>query len=175
MQTTLLLAALAASAAQASNLLPRQTGLDLPIPTDLSLGCATGALPLLGSMPTPPAELVSDASANPQSDPCSFETPSSLSSQYGSYSSEFYSWLSANEDDIQSVYADCPELTSYAALAPICSTELDRLLSGVTQTGTPTESAGEAAETEEGGSGAARNGGAAAAALAVAGLVVAVL
>jgi hypothetical protein len=187
MQFTILLS-LAASAAAQAHIAARQTNnpsasLDVPG----GLGCATAALGLISSLPTPPPAIVSDAITNPQTNPCSFSAPSSLSSDYSRYSSELLSWASANEDELASVISECPQISSYASMVPICSTELNGALSSVLgnatgsatdatgSTGTETSAAPTGSTTDAGDSGASRQGGAAAVALAVAGVVAAIL
>lgn len=118
---------------------PRQT---LSIP-DISSECQSAALDVIGSIPTPPPALVSDVAENPQTDPCStYEAPSSLSSDYASYSSEVISWYSSHESDLVSALSACPELSSYASLLPVCSTAYSGALSSIAAqtTGTATSS-----------------------------------
>ncbi|KAI9152226.1 hypothetical protein HJFPF1_09453 [Paramyrothecium foliicola] len=204
MYTSLVFASLAASAAASANLMalpqvkrglsPRQTE-SLPLPTNAE--CATAAISLLGSLPTPPPAIVSDVATNPQTDPCSFNTPSALTSEYSSYSSELLSWVSANEGDLSSVLSQCPELSSYASQVPICSTAYPALANATATTpggSSATESSGSdstgaagsdasggsgsdatgsdgSSATPTGESGASRQTGAALFALAAAGLV----
>jgi hypothetical protein len=191
MQFTILLS-LAASAAAQAHIAARQTDATASFPGNI--GCATAALGLISSLPTPPPAIVSDAITNPQTNPCSFTPPSSLSSAYSVYSSELLSWASANEGELASVISECPEISSYASMVPICSTAVEGALgsalggstSGASaaestgtsggSSGTESSSAPTGSSTGAGGdSGASRQGGAAAVALAVAGAVAAVL
>jgi hypothetical protein len=195
MQTGLVLASFAATAMAGSNLMAMpavkrhveaRQGLDIPLPT--SGACATAALELITNFPTPAPEIVSDIVANPQSDPCDFTTPASLSKEYASYSSDLLQWVSSNEAKLSTAIKECPQLTEYAAAIPVCTNGVSGLPSALTpgaSTATPgaskTDSVSEsktgseapATSTPGGDSGAARQGGAAALALAVAGLAIA--
>ncbi|KAF7554248.1 hypothetical protein G7046_g6868 [Stylonectria norvegica] len=73
--------------------------------------CTSALLDVYSSVPTPPAAIVDDIEKHPQTDPCSFSTPASLSKQYASYSSEVMSWYSKNEDKISSALSECPILS----------------------------------------------------------------
>ncbi|KAF5632751.1 infection structure specific [Fusarium sp. NRRL 52700] len=84
--------------------------------------CQTAILDVYKTLPTPPPAIVSDITENPQTDPCSFSTPASLSKEYASYSSEIVSWYSKNEDEINSALSECPELSQYATAVPVCAT-----------------------------------------------------
>ncbi|TVY78024.1 hypothetical protein Focb16_v006466 [Fusarium oxysporum f. sp. cubense] len=155
--------------------------------------CQTAILDVYKTLPTPPPAIVSDLTENPQTDPCSFSTPASLSKDYASYSSQILSWYSKNEDEIKSALSECPELSQYATAVPVCATaalggkggsgdatttaekpEKTSAAGGETsaesEASTPTSSAA-AVETN----GAAREGGFIYAAAAVAGVVVAAL
>ncbi|RGP76440.1 infection structure specific [Fusarium longipes] len=96
----------------------RQTG--LPSLGDISEECQSAVLDLAQGIPTPAPEIVSDLLENPQTDPCSFSTPASLSSEYGAYSSSILSWYGKNQDGIMSAVKECPELAQFASLVPIC-------------------------------------------------------
>ncbi|KAK2688577.1 uncharacterized protein FRV6_06670 [Fusarium oxysporum] len=84
--------------------------------------CQTAILDVYKTLPTPPPAIVSDLTKNPQTDPCSFSTPASLSKDYASYSSQILSWYSKNEDEIKSALSECPELSQYATAVPVCAT-----------------------------------------------------
>lgn len=111
---------------------PRQTDVTGGISTE----CQTALLEVYSSLPSPPPEILSDAIENPQTDPCSFSTPASLSEEYASYQSEVLSWYSENEDEIQSVLEECPILSQYATMVPVCPTDLGGA-GGGSSTGTP--------------------------------------
>ncbi|KAL6913722.1 hypothetical protein ACHAPO_002179 [Fusarium lateritium] len=96
----------------------RQTG--LPSLGDISEECQSAVLDIAQSVPTPAPEIVSDLLENPQTDPCSFSTPASLSSEYGAYSSSIIAWYAKNQDDIMSAVKECPELAELASLVPVC-------------------------------------------------------
>jgi hypothetical protein len=161
MQTTLLLATLASSAL-ASHVLnaapafkrdlqaiaPRQT--DSSGVGGLTEECQSAALDLLQTLPTPAPKIQSDIIANPQTgDPCSFSTPSSLSKEYASYSSELMSWYSDKEKDISSAISACSDLASLGGdMLNVCSTEVPEGLAGSEATKTSDESSSETS-TEE--------------------------
>ncbi|KAG8669412.1 hypothetical protein FPOAC2_08740 [Fusarium poae] len=96
----------------------RQTG--LPSLGDISEECQSAVLDIAQGVPTPAPEIVSDLLENPQTDPCSFSTPASLSSEYGAYSSSIIAWYAKNQDDIMSAVKECPELAELASLVPVC-------------------------------------------------------
>jgi hypothetical protein len=191
MQTGLVLASFAATAMAGSNLMAMpavkrhveaRQGLDIPLPTDGA--CATAVLDLITNFPTPAPEIVSDVVAHPQSDPCDFTAPASLSKEYASYSSELLQWVLSNEAKLSTAIKDCPQLTDYAAAIPVCTNAVSGLPSavvtpGASKTASQSESVSKtgseapATSTPGGDSGAARQGGAAALALAVAGLAIA--
>ena len=160
------LTALAASAS--AELMPRQTGINIDLGGGgIDLGCATSVTDLLDNAPTPPPALVSEWSQSPPDDPCTYT--GSESSLYSSYSSDIESWLSDNEAEVRSFVSGCPEVTNFigfaAAQYPICTSDLQEVLGDVpspTSTGPPDNAA-------------PRETGAAMAALAVVGLVAAIL
>ncbi|CEI69338.1 hypothetical protein FVEN_g3921 [Fusarium venenatum] len=96
----------------------RQTG--LPSLGDISEECQSAVIDIAQGVPTPAPEIVSDLLENPQTDPCSFSTPASLSSEYGAYSSSIIAWYAKNQDDIMSAVKECPELAELASLVPVC-------------------------------------------------------
>ncbi|KAF9768291.1 hypothetical protein IL306_014425 [Fusarium sp. DS 682] len=178
-------------------LAPRATA---PAVGGISGECQTAILDVYKTLPTPPPAIVSDLTEHPQTDPCSFSTPASLSKEYASYSSQILSWYGKNEDEIKSALSECPELSQYATAVPICATAAlggkggsadatttaekpektsageksaaggEDKTSAEGEAATPTSS-GAAVETN----GAAREGGFIYAAAAVAGVVVAAL
>ncbi|CAM1503178.1 Fc.00g079540.m01.CDS01 [Cosmosporella sp. VM-42] len=95
---------------------PRQTD------GSISTECQTALLEVYSSVPTPPVAIISDLAEHPQTDPCHFSTPASLSKEYASYSSEVVSWYSANQDEISSALSECPILSQYATAVPVCAT-----------------------------------------------------
>ncbi|KAF5990288.1 hypothetical protein FBULB1_115 [Fusarium bulbicola] len=100
-------------------LAPRATA---PAVGGITEECQTAILDVYKTLPTPPPAIVSDITENPQTDPCSFSTPASLSKDYASYSSQILSWYSKNEDEIKSALSECPELSQYATAVPVCAT-----------------------------------------------------
>ncbi|KAH7191867.1 uncharacterized protein B0J16DRAFT_331875 [Fusarium flagelliforme] len=98
---------------------PRQTG--LPSLGDITPECQSAVLDLAQGIPTPAPEIVSDLLENPQTDPCDFSTPASLSAEYSSYSADIISWYGENSGDIMSAIKECPELAQFASMVPICT------------------------------------------------------
>jgi hypothetical protein len=154
MQTTFVLASLAGSALaghvlNAAPILKRDLESLQPRQTDSSGSdtgaCESAALDLLTSLPTPGPKIQSDAINNPQTgDPCSFSTPSSLSSDYSSYSEDLMSWYSDHKDDLQSVFSACSDLASLGGdVIDVCSTELPDGLGGSEATKTTDSSSSE--------------------------------
>jgi hypothetical protein len=109
-----------ASASAAVNymaILPRAT----PSSAADASQCASDALSIVSSMPTPPPALVSDLTEHPQTDPCHFSLPQSISAEYSSYSVEVLSWLSGHKDELTSLAAECSVLSSYTSLVNVCT------------------------------------------------------
>ncbi|KAL7800318.1 hypothetical protein V8C37DRAFT_364856 [Trichoderma ceciliae] len=98
------------------NILPRATAVN-----DAGQ-CASEALSIVKSMPTPPPQLVSDLAEHPQTDPCHFSIPQSLSAEYSSYEVEISSWFSGHKAELTSLASDCSILSSYTSLVNVCST-----------------------------------------------------
>ncbi|KAF4340183.1 infection structure specific [Fusarium beomiforme] len=166
-------------------LAPRATA---PAVGDITEECQTAILSVYKTLPTPPPAIVSDLTEHPQTDPCSFSTPASLSKEYASYSSQVVSWYSKNEGEIKSALSECPALSQYATAVPVCATAAIGGAEASTTAGKPEKttaagdktSASEAATPTSSGTavttnGAAREGGLIYAAAAVAGVVVAAL
>ncbi|RFU78381.1 hypothetical protein TARUN_3904 [Trichoderma arundinaceum] len=130
---TAVLLAFAASASAAVNYMaiPHvRRELNLPRATSASdsgsgdtAQCASAAISIVQSMPTPPPQLVSDLANNPQTDPCSFNFPQSLKSDYSSYQSEVLSWFSGHKDELTSLASVCTDIRSYTDVVNTCSTD----------------------------------------------------
>ncbi|KAF4987463.1 hypothetical protein FGRMN_10366 [Fusarium graminum] len=97
---------------------------------DISDECQDAILDVYKTLPTPPPAVVSDLMENPQTDPCDFTVPSSLSKDYDSYSSKIVSWFGEYKDEIFSAIEECPELAQYATAVPVCSTDMMGLPAG---------------------------------------------
>jgi hypothetical protein len=150
MRSAIAILSLAASASAALDvraLLPRATGISN---SDASK-CASEALSIVSSLPTPPPAIVSDLTEHPQTDPCKLSVASSLSADYSSYEAKVLSWFSSHKDELTSLASDCSALASYTSLVPVCS---NSLLAAAGATGTATS--GVAAPT---GSGASKSSG----------------
>lgn len=128
MQSKILLSTLLASAASANfmahpNMKREIEARATATPTGvLSDKCQSAILDVYSDVPTPPAEIVSDLLDHPQTDPCHFSTPASLSKEYASYSSEVVSWYDHNKDALSSALSECPALSSYATGIDACET-----------------------------------------------------
>ena len=211
MQSKIVLVSLLASAvsAQGNFMAHSQMKRDLLAPraTDSVAGldkeCQEAIMEVYKTLPTPAPEIVKDLTEHPQTDPCHFSTPASLSKEYASYSSEVLGWYSKNEAEIKSALEECPALSKYANAVPICSDAAAAGGDKTEATKTAEETEAETAATESGASkpsgsasaesasdaaatpttsspaqatnGAAREGGMIYAAAAVAGIVVAAL
>ncbi|TFB01414.1 hypothetical protein CCMA1212_007026 [Trichoderma ghanense] len=183
----LLLLSLAASASAAINYMAIPQVRDLlPAPTPVvahnlardaadDAQCASSALDLLQSLPTPPPKLLSDLSKSAQqqqTDPCKFSFPASLSDDASSYSSEVLSWYSGHKAELTSLAKECSAAQTYTDLVNVC-TDDDSSGSGSAAPKTTgasaskTAGAGAATSTNVG---AARETGMAFAALAAAGI-----
>ncbi|KAI5465013.1 hypothetical protein BGZ63DRAFT_421993 [Mariannaea sp. PMI_226] len=93
--------------------------------TDDALSCANAILSVYSDVPTPPADIVSDLLDNPQTDPCHFTIPASLSKEYSSYSKEVMSWYDDHSKAIESALSQCPSASSYANMVPSCTDKGD--------------------------------------------------
>ncbi|KAK1242973.1 hypothetical protein MKX08_005785 [Trichoderma sp. CBMAI-0020] len=123
MRSAIAILSLAASASAAINvhaLLPRATSSS---DSDASK-CASEALSIVSSLPTPPPAIVSDLTEHPQTDPCKLSVASSLSADYSSYEAKVLSWFSSHKDELTSLASDCSALASYTSLVPVCSNSL---------------------------------------------------
>lgn len=152
MRSAIAILSLAASASAAINvhaLLPRATG---TLSDSDASKCASEALSIVSSLPTPPPAIVSDLTEHPQTDPCKLSVASSLSADYSSYEAKVLSWFSSHKDELTSLASDCSALASYTSLVPVCS---NSLLAAAGASGATTS--GAAAPT---GSGASKSSGA---------------
>jgi hypothetical protein len=134
MRSTIAILSLAASASAALNvhaLLPRATSAS----SDDASKCASEALSIVSSLPTPPPAIVSDLTEHPQTDPCKISIASSLSADYSSYEAKVLSWFSSHKDELTSLASDCSALASYTSLVPVCS---NSLFAAAGATGAPT-------------------------------------
>ncbi|KFH43012.1 hypothetical protein ACRE_062290 [Hapsidospora chrysogenum ATCC 11550] len=112
---------------------PRQTS-DGGSPWDiggLSPSCTKALLSVFRSLPMPPAELASAVlggqggagAGGGHHDPCaSLTVPSTLSSEYSSYSTELSSWYEGHSQSVSSALSDCPDLSEVASRLPVCAT-----------------------------------------------------
>ncbi|GFP57612.1 hypothetical protein ACSS6W_010042 [Trichoderma asperelloides] len=123
MRSTIAILSLVASASAALDvraLLPRATSTS----SDDAGKCASEALSIVSSLPTPPPAIVSDLTEHPQTDPCKISIASSLSADYSSYEAKVLSWFSSHKDELTSLASDCSALASYTSLVPVCSNSL---------------------------------------------------
>ncbi|KAL6856770.1 hypothetical protein J3F83DRAFT_718071 [Trichoderma novae-zelandiae] len=140
--------------------------------------CASQALDLLQSIPTPPPAVLSDFAKHPQqTDPCKFSIPASLSDDYSSYSSEVLSWFTGHEAELTSLAAQCSAAQSYTNLVNVCTDGVSSGSAASKPTGSNTAGSNTAGSTTVGAGaatstnvGAAHETGMAFAALAAAGI-----
>ena len=83
--------------------------------------CQSSILSIAESVPTPDAALSSYEATYSPTDSCSYSVPSSLSSDYSSYSSAVYSWYSANSDAMSSIISECPQYAAETSEVSECS------------------------------------------------------
>ncbi|OLN98068.1 hypothetical protein CCHL11_06784 [Colletotrichum chlorophyti] len=122
---TALVAALAGSATAFLDIRPEVLRRDI-LPEQTASPAADPCLNALGSVyanvPTPPPKVVSyQATAPPQTDPCSITFPSDITADYASYTSEVLSWANANAASIQSALSLCSTLTGLQTDIPFCT------------------------------------------------------
>lgn len=191
MQSKILLSTLLASAASANfmahpnmkrEIEARATATATGI---LSDQCQSAILDVYSDVPTPPAEIVSDLLDHPQTDPCHFSTPASLSKEYASYSSEVVSWYDKNKGALSSALSECPALSSYATGIDACETGSGSGSKSSSDSGSEAKATGTSGSDKASATGssssssptgaASRQTGMAVAAMAVAGFVVALL
>ncbi|PHH66021.1 hypothetical protein CDD81_546 [Ophiocordyceps australis] len=99
--------------ARSAALAPRQTDSQDATQSMPPSECLSAAQDVLTTFPTPPAEIQSELIKLPQSDPCSFSTPASLSSQFAQFSSDVVEWMSMNQNKLSA----CPALASFNSIA----------------------------------------------------------
>jgi hypothetical protein len=128
--------------------------------------CASVALSLVNTLPTPPPALESIVESNTKETAvCAVSVPASLGSEYSSYSSELMSWYSGHSSAI-SALESCPGVSTIANVIPVCT-------QGGSAVPTATGAGATAASTSKGA--APRETGMAVAAVAAAGFVLAAL
>lgn len=124
-------------------------------------GCLTGLVSLYSSLPTPPPELISYETEHPQTDPCSFSVPDSLTSAFSSYETAVSSWANDHMSDISSALSACPAASSYSSLTDLgsCSTGAGKATGtgDINITAATTQSGGDVTGTPGGDNGS--NGG----------------
>ncbi|KUI68508.1 hypothetical protein VM1G_04323 [Cytospora mali] len=96
-------------------------------PTGTSSGdddysCELALMSLASSIPTPDAALASYEATYTPTDSCSYSVPSSLSSDFVSYTSAVESWYSASSDAVSSIVSECPEYAGEASEISECPT-----------------------------------------------------
>ncbi|KUI61648.1 hypothetical protein VP1G_08836 [Cytospora mali] len=84
--------------------------------------CELALMSLASSLPTPDAALASYEATYTPTDSCSYSVPSSLSSDFVSYTSAVESWYSASSDAISSIVSQCPEYAGEASEISECPT-----------------------------------------------------
>ena len=122
----LLLATLAAAAtAQQANVLPEAQVAKRTIEAIVAretdaMACATAAASIYVTLPTPPPEVLSYEMSNPQTDPCSYSVPATLSAPFSSYTEAVKSWYSGHSAEVNSVLKAC-SITNVAGQVPVCT------------------------------------------------------
>lgn len=96
----------------AANLFPRQT---------LDSKCLSAAQQIASSVPTPPPAILSELTEHPQTDPCHFSVPASLSKDFSSYESQLESFASKNKD----LLSDCTGLSQFNTVTECGKTVTD--------------------------------------------------
>ncbi|ROW05199.1 hypothetical protein VSDG_00473 [Cytospora chrysosperma] len=85
--------------------------------------CEIALMSIAASLPTPAPALESYEETHEATDPCYYSVPSSLSSDYDSYTSSVYSWYSASSAALASILSTCPEYADDTSEA-LCSTAM---------------------------------------------------
>ncbi|KAH6894716.1 hypothetical protein B0T10DRAFT_258917 [Thelonectria olida] len=137
--------------------------------------CQLAIFSAYSDVPTPPSAIISDALEHPQTDPCDFTTPASLSKEYKSYSSEIMSWYTDHSKEIADAVSSCPSLSQYASIVPTCNKNGDSKATATATSGSKSADSTKASDDSEKTGAASHNTGMAAAAMAAAGFVVALL
>ncbi|KAJ1332993.1 hypothetical protein MN608_02983 [Microdochium nivale] len=78
-------------------------------------------LPLYQQLPTPPAALITALPTNPCAAP---SLTGSASAEYASYTGAVMEWYGANSAALLGALSQCPQLASFAAQVPVCTSGL---------------------------------------------------
>lgn len=168
MHSQLVIAALAASVSASANLFPghqairrdlllaRQTESSAPTATSGGLSdaeCQATLLSIATELPVPSGDLLEWEQSQTDTDPCSVtDVPSSLSSQYTSYTNDVLSWYAESSSELFSAFSACPQYAGAVSEVAVCT-------SGLSADATATGSAsGTAASATGTGSGASATG-----------------
>ncbi|KAG6367015.1 hypothetical protein INS49_001197 [Diaporthe citri] len=161
MHSQLVIAALAASVSASANLFPahmairrdllvaRQTESATPSatggPSDTE--CQASLLAIATELPIPDGDLLDWEQQQTGTDPCSVtEVPSSLSSEYTSYTDAVLSWYAESSSELYAAISACPQYAGAVSEVAVCTSSLTGLAattgtaSNATATGTGSSS-----------------------------------
>ncbi|KAI3397394.1 hypothetical protein diail_10845 [Diaporthe ilicicola] len=143
------------------HLVARQT--DAPTATGSSdADCQATLLSIATELPMPDDDLLSWEEAQTATDPCSIsDVPSSLSSDYTSYTDAVLSWYSASSSELLAALSACPQYAGAASEVQVCTS----LAAGAATTGSgssaTTSATGSGSESSATGSAASKSSGSA--------------
>lgn len=140
MHSQLVIAALAASVSASANLFPghqairrdlllaRQTESSAPTATSGGLSdaeCQATLLSIATELPVPDGDLLAWEQSQTDTDPCSLtDVPSSLSSQYTSYTNDVLSWYAESSSELFSAFSACPQYAGAVSEVAVCTSSL---------------------------------------------------
>ncbi|KAK2614576.1 hypothetical protein N8I77_001387 [Diaporthe amygdali] len=87
--------------------------------------CQAELLSIATALPIPDDDLLNWEESQTDTDPCSItDVPSSLTSQYSSYTDAVLSWYSASSSELLSALSACPQYADAASEVQVCTSSL---------------------------------------------------
>lgn len=176
MHSQLVIAALAASVSASANLFPAHQAIrrDLLVArqTESATASATGGLSdtecqasllaIATELPIPDGDLLDWEQQQTGTDPCSVTSvPSSLSSEYTSYTDAVLSWFTKSSSELYAALSACPQYAGAVSEVAVCTSDLTAasLTTGTASDATPTGSSSSEASATGSSTGTATKSG----------------
>lgn len=174
MHSQLVIAALAASVSASANLFPAHQAIrrDLLIArqTESATASATGGLSdtecqasllaIATELPMPGDDLLDWEQQQTDTDPCSVTSvPSSLSSEYTSYTDAVLSWFTESSSELYAALSACPQYAGAVSEVAVCTSDLSAATTGTASDATPTGSSSSEASATGSSTGTATKSG----------------
>lgn len=174
MHSQLVLAALAASVSASANLFPghmairrdllvaRQTTADAPSATSGGLSdteCQATLLAIATDLPIPDGDLLEWEQSQSGTDPCSVtEVPSSLSSEFTSYTDAVLSWYAESSSELYAALSECPQYAGAVSEVAVCTSSLSAEATATGSASNATGTSGSGSSASASGSSATQSG-----------------